>query len=116
MNSDFKDLINEHCENCYYRENGNCYIHKYDMECIWKNLKCDLKELDNLREYKAKTYDKLLALEIIKEKRVNVDKLIHFIETQNEIALRTYNHYVAQYPNTRQLTQAEFDLLKEILL
>ena len=33
MNSEYEELIEEHCENCYYYKNGNCYIARYDRVC-----------------------------------------------------------------------------------
>jgi len=51
----------------------------------------------------------LKALEIIKEKRVWVDALI-------VMSLKEYNTYCKDVWNTPELTQEEYNLLKEVLL
>lgn len=100
-----------------------------DIEIIEKELK-DYEEmkaikgtitLDNALEetlIKAcpNVAKKLKALEIIKEKQVNVGNIIHDIEEHGltyQEYLECYDYY--QYGGT-QLTQEEFDLLKEVLL
>ena len=52
---------------------------------------------------------KLKALEIIKEKQVNVGALY-------ELDLKLYNKYVKEINGTPTLTKKEYDLLKEVLL
>ena len=76
------------CKDCQYYENEKC-MNKGD--CFWLDLERKLK-----------------ALEIIKEKRVNVDL---FYYSKN---LEDYNRNITT--NNRLLTQTEFDLLKEVLL
>ena len=74
---------------------------------------------DCINEIIEKTVDeclinenKLKALEIIKEKRVDVNDLLNFV------SLEAYNEYVCACDDNdkRTLTQEEYDLLKEILL
>ena len=55
-----------------------------------------------------KNIKKLKALEIIKEKEVDVGALC-------ELDLVLYNKYVKEINGTPTLTQEEYDLLKEIL-
>lgn len=59
----------------------------------------------------------LKALDIIKEKRVNIDALIKYIKTNavDDIPLCWYNEYIALFEEDRCLTQKEYDLLKEVL-
>ena len=76
-----------------------------------------LKELDFYRKRDAQfkqdvnnLVDKLKALEIIKNKEVNV-RLIYETETVDD-----YNYCVGKYINLDlSLTQEEYDLLKEVL-
>ena len=59
---------------------------------------------------------KLKAFEVIKEKRVNVDHLIYYImcDTKNNgMGLHWYNREIDY--EYKELTQEEFDLLKEVL-
>ena len=58
--------------------------------------------------------NKLKALEIIKEKRVDVDYLITCIE-RNIKPLQNYNEYIKEFYGI-ELAQEEYDLLKEVLL
>lgn len=53
----------------------------------------------------------LKALEIIKEKKVNIILLISSFN--NHITIRYYNSW---FPDKLKLTQEEYDLLKEVLL
>lgn len=57
---------------------------------------------------------KLKSLEIIKEKQVNVGVLIHHITDKHLLGLESYNFMWGGTPEC-QLTQEEFDLLKEVL-
>lgn len=70
-----------------------------------------------LVQEQARNQKKLKALEIIKDKRVNVADLVDCIINEktgyDENGLEEYNGWQIRY---RQLTQAEFDLLKEVLL
>lgn len=67
-------------------------------------------KLSNRNEGK-KIHDELLALEIIKEKRVDVNDLMSFVK------LKAYNNYVCACDDNdkRKLTQEEYELLKEVL-
>ena len=69
----------------------------------------------NLKEAEKK----LKALEIIKEKKVDVNTLIFYLEKHNETgnidyAFDSYNEY-AKDSDKPQLTQEEYELLKEEL-
>ena len=75
-----------------------------------------IMEDNNITEFYGIDENKVLqlikehqALEIIKEKRVWVDALI-------EMSLKEYNHYCKYVWNMPELTQNEYDLLKEVLL
>ena len=76
-----------------------------------------LKEINKVIPYAHITNEykiiekELKALEIIKEKRVDIEFLFEEWEEQSEYALENYNmnHEI-------ELTKEEFDLLKEILL
>jgi len=58
--------------------------------------------------------EELRALEIIKNKKVDVDLLDTIIKDENQIdKLRSYNYWQI---DKNKLTQEEFDLLKEVLL
>lgn len=54
------------------------------------------------------------ALEIIKEKKVDIGYLFEMIEIFDEQALKQYNQ--SCYGNKKKLTKEEYDLLKEVLL
>lgn len=74
-----------------------------------KNITYDRTDLYGIEEYRKSldTIEKSLkALEIIKEKRVNIHLLIL------SDSLEKYNFNLLPY---RKLTQEEYDLLKEIL-
>ena len=63
----------------------------------------------------------LKTLEIIKEKKVDVDTLMFYMRQQpnNKWALNSYNNWVDHNginERKRLLTQEEYDLLKEVLL
>lgn len=71
---------------------------------------------EEIKEYKSYSHEQfvqerkqLKALEIIKEKQVNVLMIKLTCKTVEE-----YNHLIQ--PKWRTLTQEEFDLLKEVLL
>ena len=82
-----------------------------------------LKEINKVIPYAHITNEykiiekELKALEIIKEKRVNVDYFIRFYKDKyyNEYLVDTQFTIGKQISET-PLTQKEFDLLKEILL
>ena len=92
LNDYYNFLDTESFENAYGHGKGS---KKYIYEVLEKHLK---------------------ALEIIKEKRVDIAILL---ESES---LYDYNDYMSscdmynEYGNSRQLTQDEFDLLKEVLL
>lgn len=65
----------------------------------------------SMRDFK---YEQLDALEIIKEKQVDVHYLLICIE-QNINPLQFYNEYMKEH-NALGLTQEEFDLLKKTLI
>lgn len=60
---------------------------------------------------------KLKALEIIKEKQVDVGRFILIINTwfDDDFALHRYNDYLENDLDKWKLTKEEFDLLKEVL-
>ena len=78
----------------------------------------DLEDLQGGRDAFWESYriieKELKALEIIKEKEVDVWYLMICIE-QNIKHLQFYNEYMKEL-NGIKLTQEEFDLLKEVLL
>ena len=78
-----------------FEEISNLPIPKYSQEDI---------EIENNKQKQLK------ALEIIKEKEVD----IHILK--NAIKSNDIHKYNARFENCAQLTQAEFDLLKEVLL
>ena len=67
----------------------------------------DSYEINSKGIIDADTKNKLKALEIIKEKQVNVFVLLHIGD------LETYNDMIA---DNRNLTQEEYDILKDVLL
>lgn len=67
----------------------------------------DTYEVKSNRIIDNGTQNKLKALEIIKEKQVNVFVLLHIGD------LETYNDMIA---DNRNLTQEEYDILKDVLL
>lgn len=69
-----------------------------------------------VKEYK--TIEKhLKALEIIKEKQVDVGRIILIINTwfDDDFALHRYNDFLENDLDKWKLTKEEFDLLKEVL-
>jgi len=68
------------------------------------NSQCEIKPL-----FDEETLNKLKALEIIKEKQVNVGAFYVFDN------LEQYNGYCEMVGGCKKLTQEEFDLLKEVL-
>ena len=95
--------------------------HYNDRVCIdiledFDLIESALKRLETLEEEKQ-SFDrqlekKLKALEIIKEKSVDVGFL------QWHSSVDSYNSYIVEHAwtkHTRTLTQGEFDLLKEVL-
>jgi len=81
------------------KELNDYFVYKQDYERVMKEKNSLLKEY-------AKTQNKLKAFEIIKEKRVSVELLL---KSQD---LRFYNYH----HTGKNLTQEEYDLLKEVLL
>ena len=86
------------------------------FECIRsaleENERLKTSYLENLlnEESKRYIYKKLKALEIIKEKRVDVNDFLTFVD------LKSYNEWVVACDENklRVLTQEEYKLLKEI--
>lgn len=70
--------------------------------------------LNSLWDYTDAIEKELKALESIKEKKVDVNYLIICIE-QKIKPLQFYNEYMKEN-NGMNLTQEEYDLLKEVLL
>ena len=77
-------------------------LEKLENQGMLTDLQCEIKPL-----FDEETQKKLKALEIIKEKEVDVFIFLHNGD------LETYNDMVE---DNRKLTQEEFDLLKEVLL
>ena len=97
-------------EECEYLITNAIIHNPYDRKRLWTIHKA-LKRLETLEEEKQ-SFDrqlekKLKALEIIKEKQVDVFIFLHSGD------LETYNDMVE---DNRKLTQEEYDLLKEELL
>lgn len=73
-----------------------------------------------VRNERAKLYkenEKLKrVLEIIKEKKVNVDILLDYIQRDNKLSLGALKTYNLEVDKSKHLTQEEFNLLKEVLL
>lgn len=83
------------CKSCQYYENEKC-MNKDD--CFWLDLERKLK-----------------ALEIIKEKDVQIGLLKGILHADE--SLHTASYYNSYFSATyRHLTQEEFDLLREVLL
>lgn len=59
----------------------------------------------------------LKALEIIKKKRVAVDKLLFYLNTNacDDSILCWYNEYAVNFEEGRTLTEEEYYILKEVL-
>lgn len=92
------------------------YVHRNGNKALWclKDLAisygCNEELINNLT---ADVEKELKALEIIKEKQINVNGLINHFKYGNgnyEIYLKMYRYLGLL------LTQDEFDLLKEVLL
>ena len=82
---------------------------KYDIKDIW--LEPALYVIKNHFPMNTETQlKKLKALDIIKEKEVNVSA---FLELDD---LKQYNDYCDMVCGCKHLTQEEYDLLKEVLL
>lgn len=96
-----KDL----CENCHkHIQSQPSKGYLPFKECPYRHISNDYCE-----EYEA-VEKSLKALEIIKEKQVNVGALSVFD------TLEQYNHFCKMFENLIELTQQEYDLLKEVLL
>lgn len=70
--------------------------------------------LENLlnEESKEYIYKKLKVLEIVKEKKVDVDLLLKSLDSEMyNVVFENWNR-----PERNQLTQEEYELLKEVLL
>ena len=96
--------------------NKIAYVYGYDENIkIIATALNDYEVLKNdfisMRDFK---YEQLDALEIIKEKQVDVHYLLICIE-QNINPLQFYNEYMKEH-NALCLTQEEFDLLKKTLI
>ena len=78
------------------------------LEEHFADLTCNFPD-DYVASYNA-VLNAVKALEIIKEKQVNVSALL---ELDN---LQQYNDYCDMVGGCKKLTQEEFDLLKEVLL
>lgn len=76
------------------------------------NLIDTLKNIRFLEKQNTVYSKQVKALEIIKEKRVDVNDLLNFV------SLEAYNEYVCACDDNdkRTLTQEEYDLLNEVLL
>ena len=77
------------------------------LQALEKLKKCYKNELKNVSYYNNLALKYKKALEIIKNKEVNVFIFLHSGD------LETYNDMVE---DNRKLTQEEYDLLKEVLL
>ena len=83
----------------------------YEME---RTLRVRLENINyELVREKQENNKKLKALEIIKEKKINVGYLLVMIELFGDKALNEYNK--SAHKKTEELTQEEFNLLKEWL-
>lgn len=93
------------------------------LEALERIGKCDLHSeredyyfLKNVYVNEYKTIKKeLKALEIIKEKKVDVGVLTYVI-TISSNPLKDYNETIWEDEKENRLTQEQFDLLKEVLL
>lgn len=84
MNSEYEELIEEHCEHCYYNKNGVCTIARADKECVYGNLKHDLQELDLLRKLQKEHAKTKKVLEDI-EDELGIDLITLFKALKNGI-------------------------------
>ena len=97
-------------------------LEQENLPTYYKIIETALKEYEQIEYHNLKVRDfdkKLKALEIIKEKMVDFDELNDAIYEDNyhqnneHNAIDIYNQNRFEY---KQLTQEEFDLLKEVLL
>ena len=72
-----------------------------------------MKDLEREELKEHKNTKKIKALEIIKEKKVDICELYCCFEMRG---LETYNSSVIKGFGEKPLTQEEYDLLKEVLL
>lgn len=97
--------------NCMNPNSNGCDNNDFKLieKTLKENERLKTSYLENLlnEESKEYIYKKFTALEIIKEKQVNVFIFLHSGD------LATYNDMVE---DERKLNQEEFDLLKEVLL
>ena len=99
------EALNKIAYSCGYDENIKIIAAALNDYEILKN------DFISMRDFK---YEQLDALEIIKEKQVDVHYLLICIE-QNIKPLQFYNEYMKEH-NALCLTQEEFDLLKKTLI
>ena len=92
----------KHCAvlNLYYNDTSHLIYETFDKEQI--------KALDNVLQNTFKQQRKVMALEIIKEKCVDIFRIKYYI-TSNKI------NELEEYKRDRNLTDEEFKLLKEVL-
>ena len=116
------NIVKSQRENCDFDEEYDiietALKRNVELEKININL---LKENTNLRERPLDFYSdvekKLKALEIIKEKRLDIGDFLSYLESGN----RSYYDYCYDwfweydYVPKEQLTQEQFELLKEML-
>lgn len=96
--------------------NFNGWTRTEIMERYKPIIETALKDYENLKlKHKSMQdavlddFKKLKAIEIIKEKKVDVDWLLFSIE-EKENPLSYYNYF-----NANKLSETEFDILKEVL-
>lgn len=143
MSKELQDMIDRFCEDKpksielkALNDLRNCLQAYYTMENVpsldenlniiekalkeYKELKQDYAMLkEEYALYRKDTEKQIKALEIIKEKRVNVDNFLSFIrkETTYEDYLIKHNKFViTKITFKEKLTQEEYDLLKEVLI
>ena len=103
------DLIETALKRLEGYENHTTFTMVYQINALWDENEELRKRLNEMYELQEKYYldqRKLQALEIIKEKEVNVFIFLHSGD------LETYNDMVEE---NRKLTQEEYNLLKEVL-
>ncbi len=108
---DYSDADEDkHCAvlNLYYNDTNHLIYETFDKEQI--------KALDNVLQNTFEQQRKVMALEIIKEKNVDIVtlKTSNTIEKYNRVVfyMGPYNRFM---PHHQELTKEEFNLLKEVL-
>ena len=87
------------------------------LEALYSGIEVNTKDYGKCTAYTPDCIDiiekELKALEIIKNKRVDVDYFLTIIEKYNELEkqMKVYNHLNSVY---EMLTQEEFELLKKV--